>query len=137
MVTSDRSAFAGEGAFSRCGASRESGVEGKAWGKCTTSPFSPRTRTTSSWPTTWDRSSGASAVSGWRDRMILHIDMDAFFAAVEQLSDPRLQGKPVLICGDVESRSVVAAASYEARPFGVRAGMPAREAKRLCPEGIF
>ncbi len=69
--------------------------------------------------------------------MILHIDMDAFFAAVEQISDPRLAGKPVLVCGDVESRSVVAAASYEARPFGVHAGMPAREARRLCPAGIF
>lgn len=69
--------------------------------------------------------------------MILHVDMDAFFAAVEQLSDPRLQGRPVLVCGDVESRSVVAAASYEARPFGVRSGMPAREARRLCPHGVF
>lgn len=69
--------------------------------------------------------------------MILHVDMDAFFAAVEQLSDPRLKGKPVLICGDVENRSVVAAASYEARPFGVRAGMPAKEAKRLCPQAVF
>ena len=63
--------------------------------------------------------------------------MDAFFASVEQLSDPRLQGLPVLICGDVENRSVVAAASYEARPYGVRAGMPAGVAKRLCPQGIF
>jgi DNA polymerase-4 len=69
--------------------------------------------------------------------VILHIDMDAFFAAVEQLSDPRLRGKPVLVCGDIESRSVVAAASYEARPFGVRSGMPARAARRLCPQGVF
>jgi len=69
--------------------------------------------------------------------MILHVDMDAFFASVEQLSDPRLRGKPVLVCGDPDTRSVVAAASYEARPSGVHAGMPVRQALGLCPQAIL
>jgi DNA polymerase-4 len=69
--------------------------------------------------------------------MILHVDMDAFFAAVEQLADPRIRGKPVLVCGDPSGRSVVAAASYEARPSGVRSGMPLATARRLCPEAVL
>jgi DNA polymerase-4 len=69
--------------------------------------------------------------------MFLHIDMDAYFAAVEQRTDPRLKGKPVLVCGDPGTRSVVAAASYEARPFGVSAGMPVGEAVRRCPHAIL
>jgi DNA polymerase-4 len=65
--------------------------------------------------------------------MILLVDMDAFFASVEQLHHPALRGRPVIVCGDPQRRGVVTAASYEARPFGVRAGMPLPEARRLCP----
>jgi DNA polymerase-4 len=66
------------------------------------------------------------------DRIILHIDMDAFFISVEERDDPSLQGKPAAVCGSL-SRSVVTSANYEARPFGIRAGMPIQEAKRKCP----
>jgi len=69
--------------------------------------------------------------------VVFHVDMDAFFASVEQLLNPRLRGKPVLVCGNPRGRSVVATASYEARPFGVRCGMPVGEARRLCPHGTF
>ncbi len=65
--------------------------------------------------------------------MILLVDMDAFFASVEQAQHPHLQGRPVIVCGDPSRRGVVTAASYEARPYGVRAGMPLGEARRLCP----
>jgi DNA polymerase-4 len=70
------------------------------------------------------------------DRIIFHIDMDAFFIAVEQRDDPSLRGKPAAVCGSL-SRSVVTSATYEARPYGIRAGMPVQEAQRRCPNLIL
>lgn len=70
-------------------------------------------------------------------RSILHIDMDAFFASVEQRDHPQWRGKPVIVGAAPDRRGVVCAASYEARKFGVRSAMPSRTAGRLCPEGIY
>jgi DNA polymerase-4 len=69
--------------------------------------------------------------------VILLVDMDAFFASVEQAHHPHLRGRPVVVCGDPERRGVVTAASYEARPFGVHAGMPLAEARRRCPQAEY
>ena len=74
---------------------------------------------------------------GWQGPAIGLMDLDAFFASVEQLDHPEWRGKPVIVGGDVERRGVVSTASYEARTYGVHSAMPSYQAKRLCPNAIW
>lgn len=88
---------------------------------------------------------GASASEGafalplvpWEGPAILLVDLDAFFASVEQLDHPAWRGKPVIVGGDADKHGVVSTCSYEARAFGVRSAMPAKTAERLCPDAIW
>ncbi|MBO5547902.1 MAG: hypothetical protein J5920_03990, partial [Candidatus Methanomethylophilaceae archaeon] len=71
------------------------------------------------------------------ERLIIHVDMDAFYASVEIRDDPSLKGRPVIIGSLPHERGIVATCSYEAREFGVHSAMNIKEAYRLCPDGVY
>lgn len=79
---------------------------------------------------------GIDRTKNW-EKVIMHVDMDAFFAAFETRNMPKLKGKPVIVGGDPRFRSVVSTCSYEAREFGVHSGMPIKKAKQLCPQAVI
>ncbi len=85
----------------------------------------------------WNQTASKTKIAMDRNRKIVHIDMDAFFASVEQQDNPRLQGRPVIVGGPPQSRGVVATCSYEARRYGIHSAMPCARAARLCPQAIF